>query len=114
MNKLDALVNKYIFENKEPRKFSSKKEDQSFLIKTMRSRGYKLNQYFLKGYFYCTVEKGPIEVCSDSRHNLRPRTLMEAVCIASLKHFMKNHEEWDNLCVSLGLDPEELKRKARG
>ena len=110
---IDQLINKHLFENKEPRRFSSKKEDHIFLIKTMRSRGYKLKQYLLKGYFYCTVEKGPVEVCSDSRHNLKPRNIMEAVCVAFLKHFIHSDSEWDNLCLALGLDPVELKRRSQ-
>ena len=113
MNKLDTLVNQKIFNGKEPRAFSVNDKDSEFLIKEMTSQGYVITPSNQQGYFFCTVEKGDVEVCSDSRANLKPRTLKEAICVACLKHYTNSDQEWATLAEALDLDIKELERKAR-
>lgn len=116
MSPLDKIVNQKIFQGKEKRAFSSDKASIDFLINYLISKGFEVVPAQKKGYFYCTIANadGSIEVCSDSRYNLKPRNLNEAVCVAALKHFVKKEQDWKKIAAALGLDHEELLRKARG
>lgn len=115
MSPLDNLVNQKIFQGKEKRAFSSDKVSIDFLINYLVNKGLEVVPVQKKGYFYCTIANadGSIEVCSDSRANLKPRNLNEAVCVAALKHFTKNDQDWEQIALALGLDYKELLKKAR-
>ena len=57
-----------------------------------------------EGYFYCTMEKGNIEVCADSRANVKPRTVKEAICLAALKiNIPSDKPSWDKILSALDL-----------
>lgn len=115
LSPLDQLINQKIFQGKEKRAFSSEKASLDILINHLTSQGFKVMPVQKKGYFYCTIanEDESIEVCSDSRQNLKPRNLNEAVCVAALKHFTKNDQDWEQIASALGLDYKELLKKAR-
>lgn len=111
MNKLDNLINDWIFDCMEPRAFSSNDEDNSFLIRYLQSDGVKVNIVRDEGYFYCTMKQGELEVCSDSRQNLRPRSVKEAVCVAALKIYIPSNDKTSWNKIIRALDLEELLEK---
>ncbi len=104
-NMLDSLINDWIFDCSEPREFSSSESASRFLVKYLKSEGVKVQVSNQPGYFFCTLAKGKIEVCADSRANLRPRTVKEAICLATLKLYLPDTDKraWKKVYKALDL-----------
>lgn len=111
MNELDQLVNKFVFKGLEKRAFSSNKEDCKMLIDSLKKNKVKISTITQKGYFYCEMKTNDMEVVADSRANIRPKNMNEAVCIAALKIYMTDTaSNWKKVIKALKLDTSKFKK----
>lgn len=106
LSKLDLLINDWIFDVCEPRAFSTNEDDTQFLVEFLKKEGVQVKLVVFDTYFYCEMKKDKLEVCADSRANVRPRTPQEAVCVAALKIYIEPHDQnsWNKIFRALDLN----------
>jgi hypothetical protein len=102
---LDNLINDWLFDRQEPRAYCSSEAASRFLLRFLKSDGANVQVSENAGYFFCTIAKGDEEVCADSRANLRPRTIKEAICVAALKIYLPESDKrsWNKVYKALEL-----------
>ncbi len=89
---IDGLINKYIFNSKEKRSYSSIVNDEIFLRKWLKKQGVVVREVDQKTYFYCEMVKGDVEVSADSRATVKPKNPKEAFFLAAIKMYIPDNE----------------------
>lgn len=90
---IDSLINKYVFFSKEKRAYSTLVNDEIYLRKWLKKQGVVVREVDQKGYFYCEMVLGDIEVSADSRATVKPKTPKEAFFLAAIKLYMPDSQE---------------------
>lgn len=83
------------------------------LIRLMNSRGFTICNVKAEGYFYTSVEGVDLEVCADSRANLKPRSRVEGLLVACSKVYVSDEKDWESLTSAVGLNYKELLIKSQ-